>query len=186
MELVILAFSAIVPQALVALNFIKCDDLITPCALSKSCSSFNYLVDSVLNDISCLFNLEKIFQAFRLTFVRDITYQLAPLAFLQEHVVLALLEVVDFPHRVKVLALIAEVSTPEALMRGNIFHLSQTCSACRLNVSSDLIEALLDHLHSSCLDLGRQLEYQFPFFFFVIFWLHPQILHLFVIYLTEQ
>ena len=94
---------------------------------------------------------------------------------------------VDLTYGVEALALIAEVSSSRALMRGSIFHLGQTCSAS-IQLARDffhLNEALLDHLDSSTLVLDWYFKYQLPFFFFLVFW-QPPLVHFFMIYLTEQ
>lgn len=94
---------------------------------------------------------------------------------------------VGLPYGVETLALIAEVSSPRALMRGGIFHLGQTCSA-GIQLRREffhLNKGILDHLDSSTLVLDWKLKYQLALFFFLIFWQLP-LVHLLVIYLTEK
>jgi hypothetical protein len=61
--------------------------------------------------------------------VEGLTDELARLTFLQEKVVLALLEVVDLTRWVEALALRAEVSSSRAVMRRRVVDVGQTGSA---------------------------------------------------------
>ena len=61
--------------------------------------------------------------------MKGLTDELAPLAFLQEKVVLALLEVVNLTFWVEALALRAEVSSSRAVMSRRIVDMGQTGSA---------------------------------------------------------